>query len=650
VNVQGTGEPGHDVRCARCDGAHAPAEPCPSAAGRTLSFALGPREPLPPFGPDPLVGAQVGSFRIVRMLGRGGMGAVYLAEHPAIGSKVAVKFLHESASADAAAVDRFYDEARAVNLVGHENIVGVFDLSVLPPARYYYVMEYLEGETLQALLQRGPAPSDLALDVLLQLCDALQCAHEHGVVHRDLKPDNVFLVPRHGTRHFVKLVDFGIAKLRGAGAGRTRAGVLVGTPEYMAPEQCDDGSVDARTDIYSLGIMAFELTTGRLPFTGTVAQLLLSHLRRAPPRPSELAPGVDPRLEATILQAISKSPADRFPDMAAFGDALRATARRLTPPPTLTITPIPGPLPTRTPTPASTPTSLIPDLAVELRDGRSECRRLPVVELNRAGLFLRADGNLPPVFSRVALSVSHPSLRHPLAAAAEVVRLVTSADATAFRMVPGIALQLVDVAPEVRAAFAALAGGVRGRPAPAASVPSGPGAPEARLAVLEARAKGGPYALLRLPPDAELSEIRHAVRGLREELEALRAHPLAPAHPARALALLGRIDAAQAEIAAPAARLVFDARRGNWRGVRRCLAAGVPAALVEARRQELLAADPARAAEAQRQLARAQGARRLGNAAAAAAAWEAALAADPLDVSALDGYVAWRRERETRAP
>jgi serine/threonine protein kinase len=171
-------------------------------------------------GTDPLLGASVGSFRIQRLLGLGGMGAVYLAEHPVIGNKVAIKFLHDSLAQDPDTVWRFYQEARAAHVVGHENIVSIYDLNLLPPKRYYMVMEYLEGETLSQRLQHGAMPVETALRVLIQLCDALEAAHAAGVVHRDLKPDNIFLVDRRGQKDFVKLVDFGIAKLREGSSAR----------------------------------------------------------------------------------------------------------------------------------------------------------------------------------------------------------------------------------------------------------------------------------------------------------------------------------------------------------------------------------------------------------------------------------------------
>jgi serine/threonine protein kinase len=328
VQEPGSTKPTEELAaCARCGATHGVSSPC-AAPGLTLAFGAAPaseRAELAASPPDPLIGSRVGSFHVVRLLGRGGMGTVYLAEHPVIGSKVAVKFLHDSMASDPATVARFFDEARAVNLIGHENIVGIYDLSMLPPNRYFFVMEYLEGETLQALLRAGPVEPSVARDVLLQMCDALQCAHEHGVVHRDLKPENVFLVQRRGKSHFVKLVDFGIAKLRQRGsAAKTQAGFIVGTPEYMAPEQCEDGVIDARTDVYALGAMAFELATGRLPFQGkTVTQLLLAHLKEPPPAPSSLAPVPKP-LEVAILRALEKDPGRRFQDMTSFAAALRA--------------------------------------------------------------------------------------------------------------------------------------------------------------------------------------------------------------------------------------------------------------------------------------------------------------------------------------
>jgi serine/threonine-protein kinase len=599
---------------------------------------------------DPLIGTQVGSFRLVRLLGRGGMGSVYLAEHPVIGSKVAVKFLHESLAENPQVVARFYDEARAVNLIGHENIVAIYDLNLLPPNRYYFVMEFLDGQTLHAAdHSRHLTPAE-AIDVLLQLCDALQCAHERGVVHRDLKPDNVFLVTRGGKPHFVKLVDFGIAKLRGASVtstGRTAAGLIVGTPEYMAPEQCDDGAIDARTDVYALGVMAYELLAGRLPFLGkTVTQLLLAHLQQQPPPLSQFARDIDAELERVIMKALVKAPADRHPDMARFAEALRAVRTRLgqgepagaaaiaPPPPAAAIAPPPPPI--RAAPPAR-------PVLVELKLGDST-RKLTAVEVTRGGLFLGAESDLPPLFSRVALALSHPALKATLKLAGEVVRHVTAVEAGRWHMAPGFAVQLVELTPEARAALTDLAEATRGAQPPGAAPPAPPPTFAVQLRELEERPTALHYGLLGLPLDAEFAEIRRSARELRVRLEAIRAQPEAPDHHHRATALLARLDVAQHSLSVPAERLVYDAGRGNYLGVARCMAAGVPQALIEGRRREYLARHPDREKAAQGHLVRARVASKMKNRAVAVAAYEAALTADPLDLATLDAYVAYRRQ------
>ncbi len=651
-----------------------------ASPSRTLLFSgeglPPPPSPSPVVVPavDPVVGSQVGSFKVVRLLGRGGMGTVYLAEHPVIGSRVAVKFLHESLAENPQVVTRFYDEARAVNLIGHENIVAIYDLNLLPPNRYYFVMEYLEGETLTARAQPARLEARVALDVLQQLCDALQCAHERGVVHRDLKPDNVFLVTRGGKRDFVKLVDFGIAKLRNAasGPGKSSAGLIVGTPEYMAPEQCDDGTIDARTDVYSLGIIAYELFTGRLPFQGrTVTQLLLAHLQQKPPPPSQLAPGLDGALERIILKALEKAPDARHASMAELGAALRAVqdglearaAGQSTAPPGASLAgAAPGAPPPRAPAPPASATSTTPapalapptsvaaapavtappasEVEVELLGGPTP-RRLKAADVSRGGLFVRAESDLPRLFSRVQLTVAHPALRAKLSLVGEVVRHVSPAEAPRWKMAPGFAVQLTELTPERRAALADLAEATRGEAHPGSSVPA---TPMDRLRELEGRPAATHYGLLGLPPDAEFAEVRRAARELRAELEGIRARPQGPDQHARATSLLARLDTAQHALSVPSERLLYDAQRGNYLGVARCVAAGIPQAVIEARRREYLGRHPGKEKEAQAHLARAQVARKLKNGAAAIASYQAALAADPLDLAALDAYVAFRRQ------
>jgi len=517
-------------------------------------------------------------------------------------------------------------------------------------------MEFLDGQTLHAADHARHLTATESIDVLLQLCDALQCAHERGVVHRDLKPDNVFLVTRGGKPHFVKLVDFGIAKLRGASVtstGRTAAGLIVGTPEYMAPEQCDDGTIDARTDVYALGVMAYELLSGRLPFQGkTVTQLLLAHLQQQPPPLSQVARGIDAELERVIMKALAKPAADRHADMARFAEALRAVRTRLgsgepaaagpagvapvIPPPAARAYPPPPPVRAATP-----PRPVL----VELTAGDS-IRKLTAVEVTRGGLFLGAEGDLPPLFSRVSLALFHPSLKARLQLTGEVVRHVSAVEAGRWNMAPGFAVQLVELTPEARAALTDLAEATRGlQPASPAAVP--PAAPQtfaAQLRELEERPSAPYYGLLGLPLDAEFAEIRRSARELRVRLEAIRARPEAPDQHPRATALLARLDLAQHALSVPAERLVYDAGRGNYLGVARCLAAGVPLALIEGRRREYLERHPEQARAAQSHLARARIASKMKNHAAAVAAYEAALTADPLDLATLEAYVAYRRQ------
>src|SRR5438270_585850 len=238
-----------------------------------------------------MIGRVVGSWRVIELLGEGGMGSVYMGEHPAIGSKVAIKILHPRFDADERIVERFFNEAKAVNVIGHENIVSILDFNVADGRRHYFVMEFLHGRALQALVEAGtPLPLERTGSILLQCCRALQAAHERGIVHRDFKPDNVFLVDRSGRADFVKLVDFGIAKLTDtSNAHLTQTGTVMGTPAYMSPEQAaGDSSIDARSDIYSLGVTMFQMVTGKLPFADagpSFGRILAAHLQQAPPLP-----------------------------------------------------------------------------------------------------------------------------------------------------------------------------------------------------------------------------------------------------------------------------------------------------------------------------------------------------------------------------
>jgi serine/threonine protein kinase len=285
---------------------------------------------------DELIGRAIGSYTVTKMLGKGGMGSVYMGEHPVIGSRVAIKFLHPQYSTDRKIVDRFFNEARAVNVIGHDNILKILDLNVTEDNRHYFVMEFLSGKPLQDLVQPDvPMPLEAMGPILLQVCEALQAAHDVGIVHRDLKPDNVYLTVHKGKKNFVKVVDFGIAKVTddaGQSTGKTQTGMVMGTPAYMSPEQAGGltSKIDARSDVYSLGCMMFQMATGRLPFPGTsFGEVLIGHLQLQPPRPRELAPAIPEAVEAIVLKCLEKKQEDRYPSMRAVHDAIAAVLSQL---------------------------------------------------------------------------------------------------------------------------------------------------------------------------------------------------------------------------------------------------------------------------------------------------------------------------------
>jgi serine/threonine-protein kinase len=273
---------------------------------------------------DLIVGQTIGNYLVTQKLGEGGMGAVYLAEHPGIGKKVALKVLHSEFSSNEDVAARFFNEAKAVNNIGHPNIVDIIDYGMIQAGGgreqlVYFIMEYLSGLTLSQLIRNeSPLPPERSLGIALQVADALSASHKCGIVHRDLKPDNIMLQQRGRERDFVKLLDFGIAKLtsNAAGSRRTRTGIVMGTPAYMSPEQCDGrGMVDHRTDIYALGIVLYEMLAGRVPFIGEgYGEILVQHLTQPPIAPSQFRM-INPHVEAVVMKALEKRMELRLPDM-----------------------------------------------------------------------------------------------------------------------------------------------------------------------------------------------------------------------------------------------------------------------------------------------------------------------------------------------
>jgi len=268
---------------------------------------------------------EIGEYRVLRKIGEGGMGAVYAAIQPVIGKRIAIKVIAANIAANPDIVRRFVDEARAVNKIGHPNIVDIFSFGWLPDRRHYFAMEFLDGKSLSDRMKQGPLPAAECRRVLRQICEALEAAHRQGIVHRDLKPDNIWIVaPQHG-ESFAKLLDFGIAKLMGedAAAMRTQTGVLMGTPAYMSPEQCRGEGIDRATDIYALGVILYELFARRLPFSGGFAELITHHLMTTPKPPSTHGP-VPAALDKLILQCLEKDPKLRPKSAEELGKALES--------------------------------------------------------------------------------------------------------------------------------------------------------------------------------------------------------------------------------------------------------------------------------------------------------------------------------------
>jgi tRNA A-37 threonylcarbamoyl transferase component Bud32 len=280
-----------------------------------------------------MIGEQFGNYRAVSLLGEGGMGAVYLAEHPAIGRRVAVKVLHKNYIRDENLLGRFLNEARAANAIRHPNIIEILDSGTIADGTPFLVMELLEGESLGTRLRRdGALPIPTAVEFTYQTASALGAAHKKGIVHRDLKPDNLFVIsdPHEPERERIKVLDFGIAKLQQGSAAdsvKTRTGTLMGTPIYMSPEQCrGTRTVDHRSDIYSLGVIFFEMLVGQPPFVSEgFGELVNMHLNVQPTAPSAQRPDISPAIDAVVLKMLAKNPDDRYPDMATLQVALKAS-------------------------------------------------------------------------------------------------------------------------------------------------------------------------------------------------------------------------------------------------------------------------------------------------------------------------------------
>ncbi|HEY6477105.1 MAG TPA: serine/threonine-protein kinase [Polyangia bacterium] len=274
------------------------------------------------------IGHTIGNYKITAKLGEGGMGVVYLAEHPVIGKKVAMKAIHPELSKNSDVVSRFITEAKAVNQIGHEHIVDIADFGNTSDGEFYFVMEYLQGESLSDRLKREKRiPLNQAMSIGAQIADALNASHQQGIIHRDLKPENIFLCIRGANREFVKVLDFGLAKLTQNDqkvTHKTRTGSVMGTPYYMSPEQCEGKTeIDYRADIYSLGVLIFEMLTGKVPFGGEgYGEIIVKHVTMPPPSVRSVVPELPEYMDLIMYRALAKDRDQRFQTMADLREAL----------------------------------------------------------------------------------------------------------------------------------------------------------------------------------------------------------------------------------------------------------------------------------------------------------------------------------------
>jgi serine/threonine-protein kinase len=284
---------------------------------------------------DELVGQMLTDrYRIDERISEGGMGTVYRATHVLMDKRVAIKVLHPSLAADDKIVARFSREARAASRISHPHALNVTDFGESESGVVFLVMEFLDGRTLKEVIHSdGPMPLSRAVEIIKQVSGALDAAHAEGVVHRDLKSDNIMLVEGANGSDWAKVLDFGIAKIKETAGhtdpGLTAPNLIIGTPQYMSPEQCSQASaIDARSDIYSLGIIIYELLTGHVPFTGdSPTAIMMKHLQEPPPSVMEERDDLPPQVGMVITSALAKRPEDRFQSAGELSEALAAAAK-----------------------------------------------------------------------------------------------------------------------------------------------------------------------------------------------------------------------------------------------------------------------------------------------------------------------------------
>jgi serine/threonine protein kinase len=594
-------------------------------------------------------GAMAGSYRIARPIARGTLGLVFLGEHPRIGAKAAVKVLREELAADQSLVDRFVEEARAAAAVRHANMVKVYDLVYLPDGRPAVVMELLEGRGLDKALALEPLEVPEALELLSQVGAVLASTHARGVVHRNIKAEKVLLVNGQDGRERAKVLDFGLAKV----ADRSLP-VIPGKPQYLAPEIIRGEEVDARADLYALGVLGYRLTAGRFPFEGRSAREVARKHVHEPVDPEPLPAAV----RELVLKLLAKRPADRFPDDAALARALRELEARygFKERACAALPPSRGGRPfVDAPTEPYLARFILPDSDSESAPPRATLASEsavpgdadpdpdpipdPEVEVE---VDLPLDGSADAtVVRRIELEPVEPLPRSAPSAVSGAEGGEDRAPGSAEEAVSRDSVEedlLPDFGPDDSSREPPTQPGVElaGARATRTSADDAPGGadrgatPQARLLArfLELSERDH-YSFLSIPEDAEAEVIRDACGRIEKELLALR-DLVWPAQRPQVVALLGRLERARRVLDDLEARAAYDARRGNHRGVACCMAAGFPPTRVDKLRQDYIRRSPELVDRARRLAHEAQEHADKGEVEHAARAYSQALALDPL--------------------
>ncbi|MBU8895556.1 protein kinase [Corallococcus sp. M34] len=643
--------------CQLCVQKHPESEPCESGAPRGRRGSL--------------EGKRHGPLLLRRWLGAGSLGVVYAAEHAPTGHCFAVKVLHPHLADQPVVRSRFVTEALATRKLRHPNIARVMDVRPGPGGLPSVLMELVEGEPLSR--RALPLTMPEVLDVLRQSLAGLEAAHANGVVHRGLTLDNLVLARDARGVRCVKLLDFGASAVLNASLtdAERRAGMVAGSPAFLAPEQWTGAAVDGRADLYALGVAGYLLACGRLPFG-------FGRVGDAPPTaPHVFNARVPVGFSQVLLRALAQRPEERFADARAFREALEGGPRPATATPTGPLRPfvVEGTRDAETlrreaaafsassellPVPSSrgsgvavvddagaapvvlmeatAPGTATPaDLGVRMALPGVGFQAVAVSDVAPGGFFVACPGALPPLAARLCVELS--SGGRALTCECDVVRHVTADEARTWGVTAGVFVHLVDVSEPWRQLLAS--------GAPPAREP----APDAELEQLLARASAvarNPYRLLGAAPNADFVEIRRRGDSALSRLGAFQDRPLPTRQRLALESLRARVEAARRTLGEPLSRAGFDALRGNLEGVSQCLAAGLTEAQVEPLRRAFLAARPEASAQAQALFAQGHALESGRSPRAALAHYAQALAVDPLNLPWLRHYEALRRRTQAR--